>query len=45
MADLLISMFDGIVRHGVLAERRSDQAALKNAAMLLTRNLLTKPGE
>jgi AcrR family transcriptional regulator len=42
-ADLLISMFDGIVLHEVFAERRSDPAALKNAALLLTRNLLTKP--
>jgi len=42
-ADLLVSMFDGIVLHGVLAERRSDCAALKDAALLLTRSLLTKP--
>jgi hypothetical protein len=44
MGDLLISIFDGIVLHGVLAERRSDPAALKEAALLLTRRLLTKPG-
>jgi AcrR family transcriptional regulator len=42
-ADLLISMFDGLVLHGVFAERRSDRAALKDAALLLARNLLTKP--
>jgi hypothetical protein len=35
-------MFDGIVLHGVFAERRCDRAALKSAALLLTRNLLTK---
>ena len=42
-ADLLVSMFDGIVLHGVFAERRSDRAALKNAALLLVRSLLAKP--
>jgi AcrR family transcriptional regulator len=42
-ADLLISMFDGVVLHGVLAARRTSRPELNRAALLLTRKLLTKP--